>query len=41
MANGMGLAASQTQDKHPLDYFKTLFTSSTAATQAALYKNSS
>ena len=35
------LLTAKRQDKHPLDFFKTLFTTSTATAQAALYKNSS
>ena len=33
------LVTAQRQGKHPLDFFQTLFTTSTAAAQAALYKN--
>ena len=35
------LVTAMRQGKHPLDFFKILFTSSTTAAQAALYKNSS
>jgi len=35
------LLTARRQEKHPLDFFKTLFISSTATAQAALYKNSS
>ena len=35
------LLTARRQEKHPLDFFKTLFTTSTATAQAALYKNSS
>lgn len=35
------LLTATRQGNHPLDFFKTLFTSSTAVAQAALYKNSS
>jgi len=32
------LVTAQRQEKHPLDFFKTLFATNTAAAQAALYK---
>ena len=35
------LLTARRQEKHPLDFFKTLFISNTATAQAALYKNSS
>lgn len=35
------LLTATRQEKHPLEFFKTLFTSSSAVAQSALYKNSS